>query len=284
VARAAVSGGLISGPRPWHVATIAAVTDETATARTLMLDVPGWPGHLPGQHADVRLTAADGYSAQRSYSIASAPSPGRLELTVQRLEDGEVSPYLAGIAEPGDQFDLRGPIGGWFTWSPPGLDGPAGPAGPASPADLDGPAAPVAPAAPGPESARLLQLLAGGSGIVPLMSMVRAHGAAKSQVPVGLIYSARSPSDVIYGSELSERTLSSPLSLTLLYTRAAHRGVPPGRINAATIAVSAFPPDTAPDIFVCGPSGFVEAVTSLLVEAGHAPASIRTERFGPTGT
>ena len=118
MARAAVPGRLISGPRPWLVATIKATTDETPAARTLVLDVPGWPGHLPGQHADVRLTAEDGYSAQRSYSIASAPEAGRLEFTVQRLDDGEVSPYLAGIAEPGDQFDLRGPIGGWFTWSP----------------------------------------------------------------------------------------------------------------------------------------------------------------------
>ena len=252
MARAAVSGRLISGPRPWLAATINATTDENATARTLAVDVPGWPGHLPGQHADVRLTAEDGYSAQRSYSIASAPEPGRLEFTVQRLDDGEVSPYLAGIAEPGDQFDLRGPIGGWFTWSP--------------------------------DSPRPLLLLAGGSGVVPLMSMIRAHGAAKSEVPVGLIYSVRSPADVIYAPELSERSLSSPLFSTLLYTRAAHRGVPPGRINAAVIAASAFPPDAAPDIFVCGPSGFVEAATSLLVEAGHPPATIKTERFGPTGT
>jgi ferredoxin-NADP reductase len=247
VARAAVPGRLA-----WHVATIKATSDETASARTLTLDVPGWPGHQPGQHIDARLTADDGYSTQRSYSIAAAPQEGRLELTVQRLADGEVSPYLAGIAEPGDQFDLRGPIGGWFTWSP--------------------------------ESARPLLLLAGGSGIVPLMSMIRAHGAANSQVPVGLIYSARSPADVIYSHELSERTVSSPLNLTLVYTRSAHRGVPPGRINAAVIATSAFPPDSTPDIFVCGPSGFVEAATSLLVEAGHRPASIKTERFGPTGT
>jgi ferredoxin-NADP reductase len=258
VARAAVPGRLISGPRPWRVATIKAATDETATARTLVVDVPGWPGHLPGQHADVRLTAEDGYSAQRSYSIASAPEPDRLEFTVQRLDDGEVSRYLAGIAEPGDQFDLRGPIGGWFTWSPESAQPRAHP--------------------------KPLLLLAGGSGVVPLMSMIRAHGAAKSEVPVGLIYSVRSPPDVIYASELSERTLSSPLSLTLLYTRSAHRGVPPGRINAAVIAASAFPPDTAPDIYVCGPSGFVEAATSLLVEAGHPPPSIKTERFGPTGT
>ena len=219
-----------------------------------MVDVPGWPGHLPGQHADVRLTAEDGYSAQRSYSIASAPEPGRLEFTVQRLDDGEVSPV-------------------------PGRDRRAG--------------RPVRPARPDRRLVHLvaaggstqpLLLLAGGSGVVPLMSMIRAHGAAKSEVPVGLIYSVRSPSDVIYASELSERSLSSPLSSTLLYTRSAHRGVPPGRINAAVIAASALPPDTAPDIFVCGPSGFVEAATSLLVEAGHPAATIKTERFGPTGT
>ena len=247
MARAAVPGRL-----SWHVATITATCDETESARTLVLDVPGWPGHLPGQHVDARLTAQDGYATQRSYSIAAAPEENGLQLTVQRLPDGEVSKYLAGIAEPGDQFDLRGPIGGWFTWSP--------------------------------ESDRPLLLLAGGSGIVPLMSMIRAHGAAQSQVPVGLIYSARSPADVIYSHELSERTVSSPLSLTILYTRSAHRGVPPGRISAAVIAASAFPPAAAPAIYVCGPSGFVEAAASLLVEAGHRPASIKTERFGPTGT
>ena len=258
MARAAVSGRLISGSRPWLVATIKATTDETATTRTLMVEVPGWPGHLPGQHADVRLTAEDGYSAQRSYSIASAPEPGRLEFTVQRLDDGEVSAYLARIAEPGDQFDLRGPIGGWFTWSP-------------EPAQLR----------PRP---RPLLLLAGGSGVVPLMSMIRAHGAAKSQVPVGLIYSVRSPFDVIYQTELSERSLSSPLTVHYQYTRSARPGARPGRIDAAAIARLAPPPAARPDIFVCGPSGFVEAATSLLIEAGHAPATIKTERFGPTGT
>ena len=252
MARAAVPGRLISGPRPWLVATIKASADETATARTLVVEVPGWPGHLPGQHADVRLTAEDGYSAQRSYSIASAPEPGRLEFTVQRLDDGEVSPYLAGIAEPGDQFDLRGPIGGWFTWST--------------------------------ESAQPLLLLAGGSGVVPLMSMIRAHGAAKSEVPVGLIYSVRSPSDVIYQTELSERSMSSPLTVDYRYTRSARPGTRPARIDAAAIARLAPPPATRPDIFVCGPSGFVEAATSLLIEAGHPPATIKTERFGPTGT
>jgi ferredoxin-NADP reductase len=254
VARAAVPGRLISGPRPWLVATIKSAADETATARTLTLDVPGWPGHLPGQHADVRLTAEDGYSAQRSYSIASAPETDRLEFTVQRLDDGEVSPYLAGIAAPGDQFDLRGPIGGWFTWSQETAGG------------------------------RPLLLLAGGSGVVPLMSMIRAHGAADSEVPAGLIYSVRSPQDVIYATELSERSASSPLTVHYQYTRSARPGARPGRIDAATVARLAPPPADKPAIFVCGPSGFVEAATSLLVEAGHAPATIKTERFGPTGT
>ena len=222
--------------------------------RSLVLAVPGWPGHLAGQHVDVRLTAEDGYQTQRSYSIASAPDGERLTLTIERLDDGEVSPYLAGIAEPGDQFDLRGPIGGWFTWSP------------------------------SPESTQPLLLLAGGSGVVPLMSMIRAHGAAGSEVPVGLIYSVRSPSDVIYASELSERTLSSPLTVHYQYTRSARPGARPGRIDAATIARLAPPPAAKPAIFVCGPSGFVEAATSLLVEAGHPAPAIKTERFGPTGT
>ncbi|HVT67194.1 MAG TPA: FAD-binding oxidoreductase, partial [Trebonia sp.] len=187
MARAAVPGGLTSGPRPWLTATVKETRDETATARTLTLDVPGWPGHLAGQHVAVKLTAEDGYSAQRDYSIASAPDTGRLEITVQRLEDGEVSAYLAGFAEPGDQFELRGPIGGWFAWRP--------------------------------DDPRPLLLLAGGSGIVPLMSMIRTHAAEKSQVPVRLIYSARTPADVIYAAELSERARASPLTLTYLYTR-----------------------------------------------------------------
>jgi ferredoxin-NADP reductase len=241
-------------PIVWHEMTVLELVEETAHAKTIVLDRSGWPGHVAGQHLDVRLTAEDGYQAERSYSIASAPEAGRLEFTVQRLDDGEVSPYLAGIAEPGDQFDLRGPIGGWFTWSP------------------------------SPESAQPLLLVAGGSGVVPLMSMIRAHGAAASQVPVGLIYSVRSPSDAIYASELSERTLSSPLTVHYQYTRSARPGARPGRIDAATIARLAPPPAAKPAIFVCGPSGFVEAATSLLIDAGHPAATIKTERFGPTGT
>jgi ferredoxin-NADP reductase len=243
VARAAVPGRLT-----WRAVTIAAARQETESARTLVLDVPGWPGHLPGQHLVARLTAEDGYSSQRDYSIASAPDGDRLELTVQRTDDGEVSSYLAGIAEPGDQFDLRGPIGQWFVWHP--------------------------------DDARPLLLLAGGSGIVPLMSMVRTHDQVKSEVPVRLIYSARTPADVIYAPDLSERSRISRLALSYAFTRAAPDGMKTGRIDAALIAETAFPPDDAPAIFVCGPAGFVEAASSLLVEAGHDFAGIKTERFG----
>jgi ferredoxin-NADP reductase len=291
VARAAVPGRL-----SWRVATVKETRNETATARTLLLDVPGWPGHLPGQHVAVKLTAADGYSAQRDYSVAGPPQDGRVELTVQRLDDGEVSSYLAGVAEPGDQFEVRGPIGGWFAWRA------------ADP--------------------RPLLLLAGGSGIVPLMSMIRTHAQARSQAPVRLIYSARTPADVIYSTELTERERVSPLTVTYLYTRAAPPGAAPaggapgargigrlfarhhaasapgqlpplappaeategnllvprvfaGRISAGVVA-AAFPPAENPAIFVCGPSGFVETAADLLVKAGHPPGSIKTERFGPT--
>jgi ferredoxin-NADP reductase len=234
----------------WLVSTLAATRDETATARTLALDVPGWPGHQAGQHVDVKLTAEDGYSAQRSYSIASAPDGTRLELTVQRIADGEVSPYLTEAFEPGDPLELRGPIGGWFVW-PPG-------------------------------SAAPLLLVAGGSGIVPLMSMIRFHAIRKSRVPVRLIYSVRSPADALYAPELSERSRESPLEVTFLYTRVAPAGVPAGRINAEIIKAAAWPPSANPAMFICGPTGFVETAAGLLVAAGHDPAAIKTERFGPT--
>jgi ferredoxin-NADP reductase len=260
VARAAVPGRL-----NWLVATLAAARDETATAKTLMFDVPGWPGHLAGQHVDVKLTAEDGYSAQRSYSIASAAHGARVELTVQRIADGEVSPYLTEIMEPGDPLELRGPIGYWFVWNPG-------------------------------STARVL-LVAGGSGVVPLMAMIRAHAAAQSKVPLRLIYSVRTPADAIYADELSERTVASPLEVTYLYTRAAPTSPSPsaaqattagpvrtraGRISADIIAEAAWPPATKPAVFICGPSGFVEAASGLLVAAGHDPARIKTERFGPT--
>lgn len=254
MARAAVPGRLT-----WRVATVKETKDETATARTLTLDVPGWPGHNPGQHVAVKLTAADGYTAQRDYSIGSAwptcaSEPDRLEITVQRLADGEVSPYLTGVAEPGDQFEVRGPIGGWFAW--PGDD------------------------------PRPLLLLAGGSGIVPLMSMIRTHDQVKSQIPVRLIYSARTPADVIYADELSERERDSPLTVTNVYTRWWDGNPPPGsrtgRIDASVIAEAGFPPEWNPLIFACGPSGFVEAASALLTAAGHPPFTIKTERFGPS--
>ena len=264
MARAAVPGRL-----SWLVATVKETKDETATARTVTFDAPGWPGHQPGQHVTVKLTAADGYSTQRDYSIASAPAAGTLDITVQRLEDGEVSPYLTEIAEPGDQLEMRGPIGGWFAW--PSND------------------------------PRPLLLLAGGSGVVPLMSMIRTHAQVKSQAPVRLIYSARTPADVIYADELSERVRVSPLDVTYLYTRvrpSTPPATPPpngqtavllraprthtGRLNAAVLAEAAFPPEWNPLIFACGPSGFVEAASDLLIAAGHPPFTIKTERFGPS--
>jgi ferredoxin-NADP reductase/DMSO/TMAO reductase YedYZ molybdopterin-dependent catalytic subunit len=231
----------------WQVATVAAVRAETATARTLVLDVPGWPDHLPGQHIDVRLRDEQGYTAQRSYSIASAPEEARFELTVQRIADGEVSPYLAETARPGDQFEICGPIGGGFTW------------------DADDAGAP-------------LLLIAGGSGVVPLMSIIRAN----AKVPARLIYSARTPADVIYADELAERSADSLLDVTYRFTRSAPPGTAVARVNAGTIAESAFPPEDRPEIFICGPVAFVESVASLLIDAGYPAASIKTERFGPT--
>ena len=231
----------------WQIATVAAVRAETATARTLVLDVPDWPDHLPGQHIDVRLRDAHGYTAQRSYSIASAPEEGRFELTVQRIADGEVSPYLTETARPGDQFEICGPIGGGFTWDPEDAGEP-------------------------------LLLIAGGSGVVPLMSIIRAN----AKVPARLIYSARTPDDVIYTDELAERAADSLLDVTYRFTRSAPPGVTVARVNADTLAAVAFPPEDKPEVYICGPVAFVESVASLLVDAGYPAASIRTERFGPT--
>jgi ferredoxin-NADP reductase len=225
----------------WRAATLVAARRETATARTLVLNVPGWPGHLGGQHVIVRLTAQDGYSAQRSYSLASPPDGDRIEITVQRLADGEASPYLTDVMEPGDQVEVRGPIGGWFVWDP-------------------GSRAPV-------------QLVAGGSGIVPLMAMIRA---AKGTVPVRLLYSARTPGDVIYAGELAQRSRHPSLAVTYQFTRTE------GRISPGLVAEATWQPGEKPAIFACGPSGFVEAASGFLVAAGHDAAAIKTERFGPT--
>jgi ferredoxin-NADP reductase len=252
MARTAVLGRLT-----WQVATVESARTETATARTLALDVPDWPGHLPGQHVDLRLTAADGYSTQRSYSIANASEPGRVELTVQRVPDGEVSPYLTELAEPGDQFELRGPIGGYFTWSP---------------------------AEPAP-----VLLVGGGSGIVPLMAMIRTRSVAGSRAPFRLIYSSRGPDDVIYAAELDRLAAAgvtaSGIEISYVYTRSTPVGWPnpPGRLDRAALAAAGWSPDREPLAFVCGPTGFVETASSLLVEQGHAANRIKTERFGPTG-
>ena len=236
----------------WRVATVAAIREETVSARTLVLDVPDWPGHLAGQHVDVRLTAEDGYSTQRSYSIASDPST--VELMVQRVSRGEVSPYLCDVAEVGDEFEIRGPVGGYFTWSPSRPD-------------------PVL-------------LLAGGSGIAPLMSMIRTRAGADSRVPCRLVYSVRDPDSVIYADELVRRVRDDKgLDVTYVYTRETPPGWsrPAGRLSGALLAESGWPADFEPGCYICGPTGFVEAAANLLVAAGHAPGRIKTERFGPTG-
>jgi ferredoxin-NADP reductase len=249
MARTAVSGRLT-----WRVATLAGTRWETASARTLVLDVPDWPGHTPGQHVDVRLTAPDGYRAQRSYSIASAwPGNGPVELTVQRVEDGEVSPYLTDVFAVGDPVELRGPVGGWFVWR----------------------AAQRAP----------VLLVAGGSGIVPLMAMIRARGAVHGRQPFRLVYSVRAPEDACYAGELARRVRDDPgLDVHVVYTRRAPDGWPeaPKRIGVAALNTYGWPPDFAPDCYICGPTGFVETAADILVALGHDPGRIRTERFGGT--
>jgi ferredoxin-NADP reductase len=251
VARAALLERL-GAPIVWQVATVRAVRAETATTRTLVLDVPDWPRHAAGQHVDVRLTAEDGYQAQRSYSIASAPESPELELTVERIDDGEVSPYLTEEVQPGDRFEVRGPIGGWFTWR----------------VEDGGP----------------LLLVGGGSGLVPLMAMLRHRAARGSAVEARLLVSAQAWDDVLYRDEL--RALADD-GVRIAYTLT--REQPPGwsgfdrRVDEEMLAVVGPAPADAPRVFVCGPTAFVERVADLLVGLGHEPATIRAERFGPTG-
>jgi ferredoxin-NADP reductase len=224
---------------------------ETATATTLVLEVDTWPGHLGGQHLDLRLTAADGYQAARSYSLAAPADGARVEVTVQRVEDGEVSTYLTDEIAPGDMVEVRGPLGGWFVWTPQDR-------------------APVL-------------LVAGGSGVVPLMAMVRARAAADSRVPFRLVASVRTPEDRLYAAELRRRRLSDPgLDVAWLYTRHddPDTGRAAGRITRDDLGAWGWPPDFAPLTYVCGPTGFVETVSDLLVGSGHDPARIKTERFG----
>ena len=223
--------------------------DETPRVRSIVLDPPDWHGHLAGQHVDVRLTAEDGYQAQRSYSIASAPEDEHLVLTVERLDDGEVSPYLVDELRPGDELELRGPIGGYFVWD----------------ASTGGP----------------LLLVAGGSGVVPFRSMLRHRTAARSSAPARLLYSSRSLDEVIYRDELER--LGADVRLTLT------REQPDGwtgygrRIDADLLAEVAWPPEERPLVYVCGPTAFVEVAASSLVGLGHDAGRIKTERYGATG-
>ena len=245
----------------WRLATVIDVVPETPRTRTLVLDVPGWPGHSAGQHVDVRLTAEDGYQAERSYSIASPPEDTRLSLTVERLNDGEVSPYLSDELHAGDTIELRGPIGGYFVW-----DIPRG----------------------GP-----LFLVAGGSGIVPLMAMLRHRNAAlapgadaRLRLPARLLYSSRRWDEVIYRDELAHLAENDK---TLEVVHTLTRDQPDGwtgfarRIDRAMLETVAWPASEQPRVFVCGPTPLVEAVSTTLVDLGHQPALVKTERFGPTG-
>jgi len=239
----------------WRVGTVVALHDETPTARTITLQVADWASHVAGQHVDVRLTAPDGYSAVRSYSIASAPNAeGRVELTVERLPDGEVSPYLTQELAVGDRVELRGPIGGWFVWRS--------------------------------RQTEPIQLIAGGSGIVPLMAMIRSRASAGSTVPFRLLYSVREPGAVFYRDELQAISgRGESVTLTYAYTRSTPKDWPrpPGRVDTSFIAEVTWPSRLMPTCYVCGPTSFVEGAAAMLVSCGNRPDKIRTERFGPTG-
>jgi ferredoxin-NADP reductase len=214
-----------------------------------VFSVPGWTGNVAGQHVDVRLTAPDGYQAVRSYSIASADDTERVQLAVDKLPDGEVSPYLVDELREGDQVEFRGPLGGWFVWRP--------------------------------SQTEPVQLIAGGSGIVPLVAMIRAHAASASTVPFRLLYSVRSPADRFFVAELEE--LEGPLlEITWVYTRETPVGwpTPAGRVTEEILARSTIAARENPAVFVCGPTGFVEAVATHLVALGHDPLAVKTERFG----
>ena len=249
MARAAVRGRL-----NWLQAEVVALADETARVRSFVLDCPGWTGHLPGQHVDIRLTAEDGYQAQRSYSIATPPDGPRLTITVELVDDGEVSAYLIEEVRVGDGIELRGPIGGYFVWEP--------------------------------ARGGALQLIAGGSGLVPLMAMVRSRVATSGGVPVRMLVSSRSWEDVIYRDELG-RIADGYRGVEIVHTLT--RAQPPGwggyarRVDEAMLDETVWPADDRPLCYVCGPTGFVETVASTLVQLGHEPGRVKTERFGPSG-
>jgi ferredoxin-NADP reductase len=252
--------GLLGGPRPrWFPAQLVGLRSETTTARTLDFHVPGWPGHLAGQHVDVRLTAADGYSAQRAYSISETVDDEKVSITVQLVPDGEVSPYLVEDMELGDQLEVRGPIGGWFVWSP---------------------------SAEAPVEQPIL-LVGGGSGVVPLMAMVRERARLGSRAPFRLVYSVRDPRQVMYADELRDRAADDDLVLDVLYTREAPADLlrPAGRVTGSDLTPPpAWSAGLAPRAYVCGPTGFVEHSIGLLLGLGFTNKTIRAERFGPSGS
>jgi ferredoxin-NADP reductase len=242
----------VSGRRPaaWHTGTVVEAAPETPSARRIAIEVPTWPGNDAGSHLDIRLTAPDGYQAQRSYSIASAGEGTRVLLAVDELPDGEVSPFLVHELTVGDQVELHGPLGAFFVWRPP------------EPAD----------SSPAP-----VQLIAGGSGVVPLYAMLAAHEVAGDPTEFRLLYSVRTPADAFFRAELDVA-----MGVDYIYTREAPDGwpTPAGRVTRAALETVTLPPDRSPRIYVCGPTPFVEAVANWLVELGHPTTSIRTERFG----
>ncbi len=247
-----MEGAALLGRLTWQFGDVVDLVEETAHVKTLALDVPAWPGHRAGQHVDVRLTAEDGYQAERSYSIASAPSGTRLELTVERLDDGEVSPYLTDELRPGDKLELRGPVGGYFVWEP----------------SVGGP----------------VLLVGGGSGAVPLMAMIRERAAAGSDVDMRLLLSSRGWEEIVYRDELARLTGDG-----LVVVHTLTRSQPDGwsgyarRVDCEMLAEVGPAAKDQPHVYVCGPTPFVEAVANALVGVGHEPHEIKTERFGPTG-
>jgi len=247
-----VEGAALLGRLIWQLAQVVNVSPETPRVKTVVFDVPAWPGHRSGQHVDVRLTAEDGYQVERSYSIASAPNATHVELTVERLDDGEVSPYLTDELRPGDRIELRGPVGGYFVWEP-GLGGP-------------------------------VLLVGGGSGIVPLMAMIRERAAADDDVDMRLVFSSRGWDDVIYRDEL-EHLAGNGLTVVHTLTRSQPAGWAgyARRVDAEMLAEVGPAAGDRPLIYVCGPTPFVESVATALVGLGHEAYRIKTERFGPTG-
>ena len=232
----------------WLTGSLLRAHPLTNSARSITLNVPNWPGNDAGQHVDVRLTAPDGYQAVRSYSVASAGIGVEVELAIDRLPDGEVSPFLVDDLELGDTVELRGPLGGWFVWRP--------------------------------EQSQPIQMIAGGAGVVPFVAMTRAHALAGSNTPMQLLYSLRTPEDAFFRDELSQRSATTPT--TWHYTRTVPQGWSrsAGRLTADDLKSETLPPERGPLIYVCGPTGFVETVSRALVSLGHNPDTIRTERFG----